>query len=324
MKRTLVLPVAAAALLGAVLHPYRAAAALPNFPAGSSVGDGVPLRTYATIAPQVHLFGDAITARLAVVADTKWVDPARLRVATGFKPYRIVRRPTKAVVRVGRFEQVTWTWTLRCQTTNCVPRLPPSESFHVFRFQPIHLDYLSRNGKRVYGIDARWPKVEVVSQVSPAVAKFLQKTNHLSWRFRIAPVASPTYRVPPSVLFWLALCAGSTMLLGASVLAWRWVRLIRPRRLLEPSGAAGTPLERALALLAWAHARGDDTLERKALERVAGELDVELPVPAVDELSRTARELAWSARTPEDEEVAAFSERARGTGRSAEIEKAIE
>ena len=83
-------------------------------------------------------------------------------------------------------------------------------------------------------------------------------------------------------------------------------------------GPTGTPLERALALLAWAHARGDETLQRKALERVAGELHVETPVPEVDELSRTARELAWSARTPEDDEVETFSERARGTRHATE------
>lgn len=324
MKRAVALLAAAAALLGAALHPQRAAATLPHFPAGSSVGEGVPLKAYATIAPQVHRFGDAITAHLAVLADTKWVDPARLRVSTDFAPYTLVRRSTKATVRVGRFQQLTWTWTLRCITSACVPRVPPSERFHVFRFQLIHIDYLSPTGKRTYGIAATWPKVEAVSQVSPGVAAFLQKTNHLNWRFHIAPVAAPTYRVSPSVLFWIALSAGIAMLLGASALAWRWYRLIRPSRVQESGAATGTPLERALAVLAWAHARGDDTLERKALERVAGELDVEAPIPEVDELSRTARELAWSSRTPEDEEVETFSERARDTGRQAETEQVAE
>ena len=320
MRRGAVLLVALAALAGAT----RAAATLPNFPAGSSVGEGVPLKAYATIAPQVHLFGDVITARLAVVADTKWVDPARLRVSTDFKPYTLVRRSTKATVQVGRFQQLTWTWTLRCITSACVPRVPPSERFHVYRFQLIHIDYISPSGKRAYGIDATWPKVEVVSQVSPGVAKFLQKTNHLNWRFHIAPVAAPTYRVSPSLLFWLALCAGVAMLLCASVLGARWYRLIRPRRAPALDGPAGTPLERALAVLAWAHARGDETLERKALERVAGELDVDTPIAEVDELSRTARELAWSSRTPEDEEVETFSERARGTGRVSATEETAE
>jgi hypothetical protein len=324
MKRGLGLLLVAAALLAASLHPHRAAAALPNFPSGTSVGEGVPLKAYATIAPQVHLFGDVITAHLAVVADTKWIDPARLRVSTDFKPYQLVHGSTKTTVRVGRFQQLTWTWTLRCITTACVPRAPPSERFHVFRFQLIHIDYLTPNGKRAYGIDATWPKVEVVSQVSPGVAAFLQKTNHLNWRFHITPVAAPTYRVSPSVLFWLAFGAGVVLLLVASVLLWRWYRLIRPPRPQAAGGPGGTPLERALAVLAWAHARGDDTLERKALERVAGELDGETPLPEVDELSRAARELAWSSRTPDDDDVETLSERARISGRQPENEEADE
>ena len=35
----------------------------------------------------MHLFGDTVTAKIAIVADTKWVDPARLRVTTNFAPY---------------------------------------------------------------------------------------------------------------------------------------------------------------------------------------------------------------------------------------------
>jgi hypothetical protein len=322
VKRALVL--AAAALLGTALYPHHADATLPNFPSGSSIGEGVPLKAYATIAPQVHLFGDVITARLAVVADRKWVDPARLRVTTDFKPYQLVRRSTRTTVQVGRFQQLTWTWTLRCITTVCVPRAPPSERFHVFRFQLIHIDYLAPNGRRAYGIDATWPKVEVVSQVSPGVAAFLQKTSHLNWRFHIAPVAAPTYRMSPTLLFWLAFSGGLAMLLVALTLGGRWYRLVRPRRVQEAGGSNGTPLERALAVLAWAHARGDETLERKALERVAGELGVETPLLDVDELSRTARELAWSSRTPDDEDVESFSERARETGRPSEPEEAAE
>jgi len=324
VKRIAVALLACTALLGAALHAQRADATLPNYPSGTSVGEGVPLKAYATIAPQVHGFGDVITARLAVVSDTKWVDPTRLRVSTDFKPYQLVRHSTEATVHVGRFQQLTWTWTLRCITSACVPRVPPSERFHIFRFQLIHIDYLTPTGKRAYGIAATWPKVEVVSQVSPGVAKYLQKTNHLNWRFHIAPVAAPTYRLSPSVLFWLALSGGLVLLLGASLLAWHWYRLIRPRRVQEAGGPTGTPLERALAVLAWAHARGDDTLERKALERVAGELDVETPIPEIDELSRTARELAWSSQRPEDEQVETFSERARGGRRPTETEETDE
>jgi hypothetical protein len=320
VKRALLVALAGAALLAAATLPHRAAAALPDYPSGTSVGEGRPLKAYATITPQVHLFGDIVTARLAVVADTKWVDPERLRVSTGFEPYKAVRAPQRTSNSVGRFEQVTWTWTLRCITTKCVPRVPPSERFHVFRFQTIHIRYVNANGKAAYGIDATWPKVEVLSQVSPGVATFLQRTNHLNWRFHITPVAAPTYRVSPTVLSWLALGAGLAMLLVASAFGLRWYRLMRPLKAYGPGEATGSTLERALAVLAWAHARGDETLERKALERVAGELAVETPLHEADDLSRTARELAWSSRTPEDDEVETFSERARGTGRAPEEE----
>ena len=299
-----------------------AAAIVPVIRSGSSIGEGVPLKAYATVTPTVHLFGDAVTASVAVLADSRSVDPARLRVNTGFRPYVAVHRPTVRFLRVGRFAQVTWTWTLRCLTSACVPRKPPSERYHVFHFAPVHISYIAPSGTTKYGIVATWPKVEVLSQVSPGVVAFLQKTKHLNWRFHMTPVASPTYRVSATVMFWLVLSGGIGVLLGAVVLVGRWYRVLRPRTVAVVGAApSSSALERALAVLEWAHARGDETLQRKALERVAGEIVVETPLAEVGELSRTARELAWSSRTPEDSEVETFSERARETGRPPEHEE---
>jgi hypothetical protein len=301
MSRALL--VAAAAL--ALAAP--AAARLPIYQGGSSLGEGVPLKAYATITPTVHLFGDSLTAKVAVVADTKWIDPTRLRVTTDFAPYESTR-PSVLRVTVGRFAQVTWTWTLRCITAPCVPRLPPSDKFHVFRFRPVRIEYLAVDHKPAYGINASWPPVEVLSQVSPGVAAFLRKTNRLNWRLGLTPVAAPTYRISPGLVFWAALALAAAFGLAALGLGYRWYRVVRPQRavmLIEP----GTPLERALAVLRYAHEHGDETLQRKAFERVAGELGVE----QADELTRTARELAWSSRTPDDEEVEEFAEQARET-----------
>jgi hypothetical protein len=294
---------------------------LPVSPSGSSVGEGLPLKAYATLTPAVHLFGDIVTARLAIVADTKLVDPKRVRISAAFTPYTLIRLPTRQQIEIGRFEQLTWTWTLHCLTAPCVPRVPPSDKVHVFRFPNIHISYPSTRGRPGYEINATWPKVEVISQVSPGVAAFLKKTGHLNWRFELAPVAAPTYRMSPSLLYGLALTLAGALFLTAGGLGWRWYRIIRPPRYVEAAGPTGTPLERALAVLAWAHARGDETLQRKALERVAGELGVEVTAPEVDELSRTARELAWSSRTPEDDEVETFTERARETHRQPEPEE---
>jgi hypothetical protein len=291
-----------------------AAAGLPVIEQGTSVGEGLPLKAYATITPTVHLFGDEITAKLAVIADTKYVDPARLRVRTGFAPYASVGNPSVLRLEVGRFAQVTWTWTLRCLTSPCVPRLPPSEKFHVFRFPSAHIAYLARNGNPAYGLDATWPPVEVLSQMSPGLLAFLKKTNHFNWQTGLTPVAAPTYRISPTALFWLALALAAAMFVVAGWLARRWYRVVRPAPAVELPVELGTPLERALAVLRYAHAHGDETLQRKAFERVAGELGVERAA----ELSRLARELAWSPRTPADEEVEEFAEQARGAQEEAQ------
>jgi len=301
--------IAAAAAL-ALAAP--AAARLPVFESGSAVGEGLPLKAYATISPTVHLFGDSITAKVAIVADTKLVDPARLQVTTDFTPYVQIKAPTVLQVRIGRFAQETWTWTLQCLTSPCVPRLPPSDKFHVFRFHPARVTYLQVNRKPAYAIRASWPPVEVLSQVSPGVQAFLQKTSRLNWRLGMTPVAAPTYRLSPSLLLWLAIGVAGVFGLSALWLASRWYLVVRPRRETALPYDPATTLDRALAVLRYAHEHGDETLQRKAFERVAGELGVE----RADELTLVARELAWSQRTPEDEEVEEFAEQARGTQES--------
>jgi len=294
-------------LLVALAFVPSAAGVLPVYK-GSSVGEGLPFKAYASITPTVHLFGDSITAKLAVVADTHLVDPSRLRVTATFKPYTATKPPTVIRLQIGRFAQVTWTWTIRCITSPCVPRLPPDDRFHVFHFRPARIEYLKSNRSPAYGIDASWPPVQVDSQISPGVVAFLQKTNHLNWSLGMTPVPAPTYRFSPALVYWLALALAGLFGAGALALATRWFLIVHPRRGAVAAAEVGTPLERALAVLRYAHEQGDETLQRKAFERVAGELGVE----RADELTLIARELAWSSRTPEDEEVEEFAEQARG------------
>ena len=295
-------------LLVALAFIPSATGALPVYK-GSSVGEGLPFKAYASITPTVHLFGDSITAKLAVVADTHLVDPSRLKVIATFTPYVATKPPTVIRLQIGRFAQVTWTWTIRCITSPCVPRLPPDDRFHIFHFHPAHVEYLKVNRSPAYGIEASWPPVQVDSQISPGVVAFLQKTNHLNWRLGMTPVAAPTYRVSPTLVYWIALALAAVFGAGALALATRWFLIVHPRRGAIAAAEVGTPLERAIAVLRYAHEHGDETLQRKAFERVAGELGIE----RADELTLIARELAWSARTPEDEEVEEFAEQARGS-----------
>jgi len=282
---------------------------MPFEKAGSSVGEGVPFKAYASISPTVHLFGDLLTARLALIADTKWVDPLRVRVAVGFAPYQPLHAPKVLRLRYGRFEQITYTWQLRCLASRCVPRSPPNDKFHVFHFPPAHISYVKPDGAPAYGINAYWPRVEVLSQISPGVARFLLVTKRINWRASLSPIARPTYRFSPSLVFWLAIALAILSAAAALLLGGRWYQMIRPRRLAF-GVVPGTPLERALAVLRYAHETGDETLQRKAFERVADELGVE----RADELRRVAREHAWSSRTPADDEVEQFAVEALGAG----------
>ena len=297
---------AAVAALAALAVAAPAAAFLPPVPSGSSVGDGVPLKAYASLSPAVHLFGDVLTAKVAVVADTKWVAPDRLQVSADFRPFEPVREPLVARVGSGRFEQITWTWTLRCVTLPCVPREPPSDRYHLFRFHPARIDYLDAKGQRRYGITASFPAVETLSQLSPGVVAFLARHNALKWSFTMAPVAAPRYRLSPGLIFWVALGLAGALALAGAALAGRWALRFRPQPAAAAPAATRTPLERALALFLWAREHGDDTLERKALERVADEL-----APAGQDLSEKAHALAWSPEPPDEEDVADLSEGAR-------------
>ncbi|HJQ83517.1 MAG TPA: hypothetical protein VKA21_05540, partial [Candidatus Binatia bacterium] len=91
------------ALAGAAVAASVAAGGIPLVPSGSAVGGDLPLRAYASLTPPVHLFGDAVTAKVAVVADTKWVNPERLRVTADFTPYQPTRPPTELKIGSGRF-----------------------------------------------------------------------------------------------------------------------------------------------------------------------------------------------------------------------------
>ena len=108
----------------------------------------------------------------------------------------------------------------------------------------------------------------------------------------------------PDLLFWLAVALACVLGAAGLALATRWALQFRPSRAAEDA-LRSSSLERALTLFFWARAHDDETLQRKALERVADELPFD-----VHELSETARALAWSPETPEEEEVQEISERA--------------
>jgi hypothetical protein len=304
---------AVAAVLAALAAAAPAAAKVPPVKGGSVLGRNLPLKVYASVIPPVHLFGEPITARVAVVADRKWVAPANVRVAVHFDPYQAAGPPTEVRTGSGRFLQITWTWKLRCLTTSCVPVMKSSDISHIFHFHPAHIEYLSPGGQVRYALNARFQPIVVHSELSPSAVRAL-KAKVINWQYRLTPLPAPQYRVSPSLLFWLAVALASVLGAAGLALATRWALQFRPARAAQAPLRASS-LERALTLFFWARAHDDETLQRKALERVADELPFD-----VHDLSEAARALAWSPETPEEDEVQEISERAGIHRRNGESE----
>ena len=270
------------------------------------------LKATATFAPPVQLFGNTVTARVSVVTDTKRVDPMRLHVIAKFSPYVPVGPPKEVQQGSGRYVQTTWTWKLSCLTAVCVPlgsaSSPSSSSAapsHVFSFPPAQIRGLGTNGKTTYKAHLFFPPLEMLSQLSPRETAYLAAHKHIQWQYPLAPAAGDAYRLPPGLVFWLAVALAGLCGAAALVVGGRWALRLRQPAASAMPGAPTPYLERALALFFWANARGDETLQRKALERVADELPFD-----VHELSETAHALAWSPETPDEEDVQAISQRA--------------
>jgi hypothetical protein len=301
MKRAALLGILA--LLAGLALAAPAGADIPRVDGGSVLGRDLPLKVYASITPAVHGFGSPLTARVAVLADRRWVAPANVRTIVHFAPYEPAGPP--AVVRTagGRLLQMTWTWKLHCLTVKCLPVTKTSDFAKVFQFSPAHVEYLSPEGKVRYAIDARFQRIAVVSQLSPSELALL-RAHGLAWYYRLTPVPAAQYRMSPDLAFWLAIALAAVLGAAGIVVASRWALQFRPARQAKTAADTST-LERALTLFFWARANEDETLQRKALERVADELPFD-----VHELSETARALAWSPETPEEEDVEEISERA--------------
>jgi hypothetical protein len=263
-----------------------------------------PLYATTSVSPPVEIFGDGATASVTVTTDTTRVDPAGLQVAVDFAPYQRIGPPREVHSGSGRYVQTTWTWKLRCVSATCVPVSPPSDFFHDYRFPPAQVRAIGVNGKVDYRLHVFFPAIKMVSAISPREQAYIEAHKRIQWLYALAPAAGDAYRLSPELVFWLAVALAGLCAAAALVLAGRWALRLRTPVTAAPAVPASY-LERALALFFWANARGDETLQRKALERVADEL----PLDVVD-LSEIARELAWSPETPEGDEVEAISERA--------------
>ena len=277
MKRVAVLFVVASALLSS---PRAAAAAAADAAGrrrpGSSrrrgrAAQGVRDRS----SPTVHLFGDSLTAQLAVVADTKWIDPHACASRRTSRPYQASTTAEVLRLQVGRFAAGDVDVDAPLPRRAVRPR-PPNErsSTSSASSRPRRVPR-SRTASRAYGINATGRRSRSSRRSAPASSGSSQLTKHINWRFGVgARRRSRRTASRPSLAFWLAIALATLAAAGAVLLGGRWYLAIRPRRR-SCDSLPGTPLERALAVLRYAHETGDETLQRKAFERVADELGVQ-------------------------------------------------
>ncbi len=304
MRRVLPATLLVAVVLLAATAPVAAAAPPPVHK--TAIGTEAPIQAYGSVVPPVQLFGDPITAQVVVVADTKAIrNPARISVTSDFSPYKPTGRPTVTRTVSGRFLEETWTWSLNCLSTPCVPVVPPSDLFHNFRFRAVQVEYRGPHGKVLYRIAVHFPRVEELSEVSPGILVYLKNNKTINWQYQLPAAAASPFRVSPALVFWPAVALAALLGAAGLLVLVRWVLGLRAVEADAEPALPPSYLERALALFFWANAQGDETLQRKALERVADEL----PLDVID-LSAAARELAWSPERPEEDEVEAISERA--------------
>jgi hypothetical protein len=242
-------------------------------------------------------------ARLDLLVDRELLEPDELSLSAEFDPFTPAGETRRAREDFDRFTRMHWEFPLECLVPNCVPETLTKEfdlgsTVVRHRGQPIGI--------------VEWPSVTIASRVGDfeqaqqaGRGPQQQQNVDLLWRatLRVRPAS---FSVDPTAL--TAALAGLALLLLVAALWFLQVafpaaplgfRRLRRVRL--------TPLERALAVLERAHARGVEREQRLALD----ELAKELRSGGQAELASSARRLAWEESVPDAGRTATLSDHVR-------------
>jgi len=276
-----------------------AQAAAPLIPTGK------PVAVYAYLSPRVVLFGDPLRLDVTILVDGKLVDPKTVRVTARLRPFLPSER-IRTKRRIGDVTEFHFAVTFTCVRVQCVPVAQNRQ----FQFPRGIVAYELRKRPRAPASERfRLPLVLLLSQVNTTALQRLLSLNPGArippYRHHLLPVPRLSDRLAPATVAGIS-SAAAFVLFGASLLLLRlYVRARRPVRIEAPV-AAVPPLEQALAFLRHAQAEGDRVLVRKALERVAAELESD----GGGALAQEAHELAWAETDPPPAEVEQLAERA--------------
>ena len=249
----------------------------------------------ASVDPDVHTFGEPVTAKVDVIADAGFIKPETIRVEPDFTPYVLDGEPTVERKVVDGIAHVAFRFPLRCLQEGC----DAAAARGVAQFEPGLVRYRFVEGSGPGRHILEWPSIEVASRVRPA------DLDALRWRASETTLPDATMRVGPvglaAVLIGVAL-----LLVGIAVSLGRRLWRTEPDEAPTETLRSRTPLERALDLVLADSRNGSSSQDRRqTLERLARELTE----VGEDGLAEDARELAWAPRAASGDDVAGFARR---------------
>lgn len=253
-----------------------------------------PIEVEPALSTTTALFGDPVEAEVDVYTSERRVPLGSVRLATDFRPYRVV------ATRVGRAHQGSVSLLLTRFTLQCLARacLPPHGGARVVRFPAIAVTYV-KDGRATRAL-IPWSPLKlssrIPSDVSPAAA--IVDT---------APPLEPRFARSPTLAVALLLAAVAILGIVGAVLVVTalWPRSLLSRRRWQQLA----PLERSLARVEAAAGSVDEHERRRTLDQLAMRLS-EVPAPT---LEADARELAWGPGPPGSEALLDLAAQVRTT-----------
>jgi hypothetical protein len=275
-----------------------------------SVLRGEAIRVNSDLSPHTQLFGDTVTARIAIVVDVDQIALSSLRVDGKFGPYQKIGTPTVRRSQAGGTGYVVWTARLRCLDAACLS----GKAGKRVLFPTARLSYSLMRGsdtaRPARSVIVAWPALLAYSRLDRTQLAALDPRDEPPWRPDFTALPAVSYRASPPLLAFLFYGLGAVLI--AACLALLVPPVLREvRRAMARSGPPSLrlpPYEQALWLLEKDVEDGEDVeARRKALELVA----VELGQRGERDLELSARRLAWSPEPPASEDTRALAQSVR-------------
>jgi hypothetical protein len=243
-----------------------------------------PIVGTALLAPEQHLFGDAVRARVELIVDTQRVDPDSVEIGANFEPYRELRPVEVTRSEDGAITNLRYDYVIGCLVSRCLPR-----GTGRVEIGGVAVNYLRRGESEPSAATVEWVPIRAAGRIDP------NALEQAALRSDLRDLPSASYRVSPRTVELVALALAVLFALGAAILI---LRLLPLDRLAKRLGARfvdkRSPLEQALALVRESAASGSPEEERRALERLAVELRRTRNPALAGDVSR----LAWSQPVP--------------------------